>query len=311
MKVYHSLDEFARLAAAVTTTGTFDGVHLGHREIIGRLTGIAKETGGESVILTFFPHPRMVLYPDDNDLKQINTLDEKISLLEKLGVDHLIVHPFTKEFSRLTATQFVRDILVNRIGTKRLVVGYNHQFGRNREGAFGQLEELSSLYGFKTDLIPEQDIDRVAVSSTRIREALLKGDIRTANKFLGYAFPLSGKVIKGDGIGHSLGFPTANIAIPEKYKLVPAEGIYAVNISVENTLCMGMMYIGKRPVLNGTLQQYEVNIFDFKRDIYGVPITVLFKEKIRDDIHFTEMEDLKKQMEKDKAAALILLSAQA
>jgi riboflavin kinase/FMN adenylyltransferase len=309
MKVYQSIDEFSRIPFAVVTIGTFDGVHAGHRKIIFRLTELAQVNHGETVVLTFFPHPRMVLQPDDNNLKMITTMQEKIELLRRYGVHHLIIQPFSKEFSRISATEFVRDILVNKIGTRILVIGYDHHFGRNREGSYKNLEELAPVYNFSLEEISEQDVNDVAVSSTKIRNALMEGDIHTANALLGHDFLLSGQVVKGKQVGHTLGFATANIQVEENYKLIPAEGIYAVKVNVDDELYNGMLYIGKRPVFNGSKQGIEVNIFDFNRDIYGKRITVYFKAFIRSDEHFQNVELLKQKMEDDKMKATKILSS--
>ncbi len=308
MKVYHHIDEFTGAANPVVTTGTFDGVHTGHQVIIKRLNEIAAKENGESVLLTFYPHPRMVLFPDDIDLKLLTTQDEKIHLLKKYGVQHLIIQPFTKEFSRLTSLQFIREILVNKIRTKKLVIGYDHHFGRNREGSFAHLKESGPLYGFTVEEIPAQDVDHVAVSSTKIRQALQEGDIKTAQEFLGHDYILSGKVIHGEKKGHELGYPTANISVESRYKLIPATGIYAVKAEVEGKLYDGMLYIGFRPTLNGTYQSIEVNLFDFDKDIYDKHLTVHFKGKLRDDMKFDNLEELKQQIANDKLMAINLLS---
>jgi riboflavin kinase/FMN adenylyltransferase len=308
MKVYHSIEEFKRIPFAVVTIGTFDGVHAGHQKIISRLTEIAKANNGETVVLTFFPHPRMVLQPDDNNLKMITTMDEKIELLRKAGIHHLIIQSFSKEFSRISATEFVRDILVNKIGTKVLVIGYDHHFGRNREGSYKNLEELAPVYNFQLEEITEQDVNDVAVSSTKIRTALLEGDIQTANALLGHDFSMTGEIIEGERMGRKLGFPTANISIPEKYKLIPSHGIYAVMVSLDGELQKGMLYIGKRPVFNGTMQSIEVNIFEFNREVYGKRITVFFKAFIRGDQHFENTGLLIEKMNEDKINATKILS---
>ena len=307
MKVYQGIEEFKPLEHAVSTIGTFDGVHAGHQRIISRLTEVAASEKGESVVLTFFPHPRMVLQPDDNNLKLLTTMNERIELLKKQGVDHLIIQPFDKEFSRQTAVEFVRDILVNKIGTKTLVIGYDHHFGRNREGSFKDLEEMSPIYGFRLEEIPKQVINEVAVSSTKIRNSLLTGDVKTANSLLGHDFTLSGKVVDGDKIGRTLGFPTANLAIAEQYKLIPGTGIYAVHVKVDGRNFKGMMYIGYRPVVHGKHLSTEVNIFDFNENIYNHDVTVYFKGRVRDDIHFSSMEELRKKMVEDKAIATKML----
>ncbi len=308
MKVYQSVDEFKKVANAVVTIGTFDGVHAGHKKILTRLKELAAPCKGETVVLTFFPHPRMVLQPDDNDLKLITTLDERILLLNNFGIDHLIIQPFNKEFSRITAVEFVRDLLVNKIGMKTLVIGHDHHFGRNREGSYKDLEEFAPVYDFRLEEIKEEVINEVAVSSTKIRKALIDGDIKSANELMDHHFPITGKVVEGDRLGRNIGFPTANISIAENYKLIPAEGIYAVTATIEDRTFKGMLYIGKRPVLNGTEQRIEVNLFDFDGDIYGKQITVYFKDRIRGDEHFESMEKLKEKMKEDKKHATKILS---
>lgn len=309
MKVYKSLEEFNRLEKAIVTTGTFDGVHYGHQKIISRLQELAKQHKGESVIITFFPHPRLVLFPEDNDLKLINTLDEKIELLEKSGVDHLIIIPFTKEFSRLSSLEFIQQILVDKIGTKKLVIGYDHHFGKNREGSFEHLKHYSSEYGFEVEEIPEQDINDVAVSSTKIRNAILEGKVSVANKYLGYNFNLRGIVKKGDQIGRTLGFPTANISLAETYKIIPADGIYAVNVYLNEQKLQGMLYIGDRPTVKGKSKVIEVNIFDFSSDVYDQELKVEFLQYIRGDKHFKSLDELKIALAKDELAVRNFLNA--
>lgn len=300
MKVYTDIEQFKGVKFPVVTSGTFDGVHLGHRQIINRLKEIAKVAGGETVLLTFYPHPRMVLFPDDNELKLLNSQEEKVKLLEKLGIDHLIIYPFTKEFSRLTSVKFIRDILVNKIHTKKLVIGYNHHFGRNREGSFENLKESGPVYGFEVEEIPAQDIDHVEISSTKIRKALQGGDIRTANLFLDYPYAFTGRVVKGKQLGRTLGYPTANLEIADKYKLIPANGIYVVQVDYNGKRYKGMMSIGLNPTTGGTTRTIEVNILDFDKDIYGENISVSFVEKIRDEEKFESLEKLKVQLGKDK-----------
>ncbi len=308
VKVYSSIDEFHGIGNAVVTIGTFDGVHAGHQLIIQRLRKIASETKGETVVLTFFPHPRMVLQPEDNDLKLITTMKEREELLRNFGIDHLIIQPFSKDFSRISATQFVRDVLIQKIGTKTLVIGYDHHFGRNREGSYKDLEEMAPIYKFRLEEIHEQIINHIAVSSTKIRSALLTGDTDTANTLLGHDFSLEGKVVKGQQIGNELGFPTANIDVIEAYKLIPADGIYAVKVDLDGVIHKGMLYIGSRPTLGGNSKSIEVNIFDFKRDIYGKKLRVVFKKRIRGDMHFENLEKLKEKMKEDKLRATKLLS---
>ena len=250
MKVYSSIDEFKHVKNAVVTTGTFDGVHLGHQKIISRLNDVAKAEQGETVLLTFFPHPRMVLFPDDNELKLLSTQSEKIELLEKFGVEHLIIHPFSKDFSRLTSIEFVRNILVNQLGTRKLVIGYNHHFGRNREGSFEHLKEFGPVYGFDVEEIPAKDIDNIEVSSTKIRNALLAGNIPVATSYLGHHYSLSGKVVQGKMNGRTIGFPTANIHVEDSYKLIPKDGVYAVQVIAEGMQYKGMMNIGNLSLIH-------------------------------------------------------------
>lgn len=308
MKIYKGLDEFQKLENAVVTTGTFDGVHIGHRKILTRLTEVAQKNRGESVLLTFFPHPRMVLQPD-SDLKLINTIDEKIKLLEKEGIDHLIIHPFTKEFSRTTSLEFVRDILVNQIGTRKLVIGYDHHFGRNREGAFEHLREFGPLYGFEVEEISVEEVDEVNVSSTKIRKALEEGKVEVAANYLGHQFQLSGKVVHGHKLGRELGFPTANIAIENRYKLVPANGIYAVRVEFKGGLLQGMLNIGYRPTVSDIISDttIEVNLFDFDQEIYGEELTIHFVKRIRDEKKFDGKDALIEEMKKDKNKVALIL----
>ncbi len=308
MKVYSSIDEFPGIPNAIVTIGTFDGVHAGHQKIIRKLVSLAEETKGETVLLTFFPHPRMVLQPEDNDLKLLTNLNEKEELLRSFGIDHLIVQPFNKEFSRISATEFVRDVLIKKIGTKTLVIGYDHHFGRNREGSYKDLEEMSVVYKFRLEEIPEQMINHIAVSSTKIRNALLEGDIKSANSLLEYDFHLEGIVIKGEQIGAGLGFPTANIHVQEPFKLIPADGIYAVKINLEGDWFKGMLYIGNRPALKGKTKSIEVNIFDFNRDIYGKKLQIFFKDRIRGDMNFENLDKLKEKMQEDQRNATKILS---
>ncbi len=286
----------------MVTTGTFDGVHIGHQSILRRLKEIAHEVKGETVLLTFWPHPRQVLY-NDQDLRLIQTLEERQEKLAEVGVDHLIIHPFTKDFSRLTSLEFIRDQLVNGIHTHRLVIGYNHQFGRNREGSFEHLKEYAPVYGFEVEEISAQDIDQVNVSSTKIREALAKGDILTANQYLGDPFRISGQVVKGDQIGRTLGYPTANIEIPESYKLIPSQGVYAVKVLIEGFAYKGMLNIGNRPTLNGTDQRIEVHLFDFNKDIYNKWVRIEFVDFLREDVKFDSLNELKNQLSIDAEQA--------
>ena len=309
MKVYEGIEKFAGAKNATVTIGTFDGVHLGHQKIIHQLKEGAESVKGESLIFTFYPHPRMVLFPDDDSLKLLSTEEEKRELLEKFGVDHLIIHPFTKKFSRITYTEYVRDILVNKLKVKKLIIGYNHQFGRNREGSFDKLFELANIYNFELEKISAKVLNKVEISSSKIRKALESGDIKTANKFLGYEYSIKGKVVKGKGLGKGLGFPTANVHIDDKHKLIPADGIYAVTIEYEKAIYNGMMNIGFNPTVNGEKRTIEVNIFDFEKEIYGETLKIFFKQKIRDEKKFDSLETLTKAIAGDKEKTIKILSA--
>ncbi|WP_454801577.1 bifunctional riboflavin kinase/FAD synthetase [Mucilaginibacter phyllosphaerae] len=307
MKIYNHIDEFTPVKNAVVTIGTFDGVHIGHRKIISRIKELAAATGGETVILTFFPHPRMILHPEDESLKLINTIHEKAGLLEQLGVDHLIITPFSRDFSNQTAEGYIRDVLVNKIGTKTIVIGYDHRFGKDRKGGLHDLLSMAPQYNFEVVEIPEQDINDVAISSTRIRTALLDNDIYVANECLGYPFFITGKVVRGDQLGRELGYPTANIQIEENYKLIPADGIFAVKVQVAGKEYTGMAYIGHRPTVNGMTRNIEVNIFDFSDEIYNQPIRMEFHHYVRGDVKFESLDQLVVQLGKDKEDVLALM----
>ena len=304
MKIYHHFSEFTKLNNAVATIGTFDGVHYGHQKIIRRLCELAKSTGGESVILTFFPHPRLIIDPENQNLKMINTIEEKAKILASLGVDHLIITPFTRDFSNLSPAEYIKNILIDTIGVKNIIVGYDHRFGKDRQGGMSDLQEFAGLYDFKIEEIAEQDINDVAVSSTKIRTALLDGDVALAASYLGYNFSVHGRVIKGDKIGRTIGFPTANIFVEETYKLIPSDGIYAVTVELSGELYKGMAYIGQRPTINGMTRNIEVNIFNFDQEIYGQQITMNFLKFLRHDVKFTGLEALKIQLHEDKKATL-------
>ena len=323
MKIYHNLSDFKKLDNAIVTIGTFDGVHFGHQKIIKQLVEKAKADNGESVILTFFPHPRMIIDPENQELKMINTINEKAEILKGLGVDHLIITPFTRDFSNQLPEDYIKNTLVNNIGTKHIIIGYDHRFGKDRSGNLNDLKAAGLHYGFSVEEIMEQDIHDVAVSSTKIRQALLAGDVSLANDYLGYPFSIFGRVIKGDKIGRTIGFPTANIFIEETYKLIPGDGIYAVTVEMESEVqspesevlnpkpstlnpqpYKGMAYIGQRPTINGMTRNIEVNIFDFNQEIYGQDIKMNFLKFLRHDVKFTGLEALTIQLQKDKVATL-------
>jgi len=295
--------DYKQIKSSVITIGTFDGVHVGHQQIIHRLVDTARKNDLQALVLTFFPHPRMVIQNDAN-IKLINTIDEKAKQLEQLGVDHLVVKEFTKSFSRLTALEYVRDILVNKLKVKHIIVGYDHHFGRNRTANINELKEFSAFYDFEVTEIEPQEVDDVAVSSTKIRSAILKGNIPTANKFLGYNFMLTGTVIKGKGLGKTLNFPTANIQIEAAYKLIPKHGVYVVKSQIKGVEVFGMMNIGKNPTVSeGNQTKIEVHFFDFNANLYGAVLKIELLDHLRSEIKFPNIEALKLQLEKDKADA--------
>ena len=299
MKIYSSIEQYPKNINSVLTTGTFDGVHMGHQIILNRLIQIAKKNNGESVILTFYPHPRKVLY-DDHELKLITTQDEKLKLLESLGIDHVVAHPFTKDFSRLSSIEFIRDILVKELNTKKLVIGYDHHFGRNREGTFNHLKECSSLYGFDVEEIPPLEVDKVNVSSSKVRVALEDGDVKLASLFLRRNYSLEGRVVTGKKIGRTLGYPTANILVKESYKLIPKNGVYAVKVLIDNRTYKGMLNIGYKPTFHTSEFTIEVNIFSFNKEIYGELIQLEFIDRIRDEKQFNSKQQLIQQLQIDK-----------
>ncbi len=298
----NNISEFKEDEGTFVTIGTFDGVHFGHQRILEKLVSDAKEAGKKTLLLTFFPHPRMVLQKD-NSLELINTIEERKTLLEKTGLDYLIIHPFSREFSRLTALAFVRDILVNQFHVSKLCIGYDHHFGKNREGNIDQLREYQGLYDFEIEEIAAQDIDDVSVSSTKIRRALAEGNIATANKYLGYHFMINGKVVNGKQLGGKIGFPTANIDVEETYKLIPKTGVYVVKSMLGSKTVYGMMNIGKRPTVDGKHQTIEVHFFDFNQDLYNQNIRVELLYFLRDEHKFDSVDALISQLKKDEITA--------
>lgn len=308
MKVFYGVDQFQRLPNAVVTSGTFDGVHLGHQKILARLREVAAVTGGESVVITFFPHPRTVVAADSQDLKLLSTLDEKIGLLSNQGVGHLLVIPFTRDFSLLSSEEFIQKILIDAIGTKTLVIGYDHRFGRNREGGFDYLSANADRYGFRIEEIPRQDLEHVAISSSQIRTALLAGQVRQAAQFLGRDYALTGMVVKGRQLGRTIGYPTANLEIHEDHKLVPALGIYAVRVRWRGQVLGGMLSIGTNPTVGGTGRTIEVYLFDFSQDIYGEKLTLEFVDWMRAEEKFDGLPALVEQLGRDEVKARKLLS---
>lgn len=299
VKVYNGFSSYSVVKNAVVTIGAFDGVHVGHQSIINRMLGIAQQHKGEAVLVTFDPHPRLVLQKDAK-VKLLTSIKERINLLKKAGVDHLIIIPFDKNFSNLTSLEFIRDILVEKIGTKRLVIGYDHHFGRNREGSFNHLMKYGPIYGFDVEEIPPQEVNYINVSSTKIRNAIQEGDVVKAAEYMGHPYTIGGLVIKGEQIGRSIGFPTANIKVEEVNKLIPKEGVYAVRVIHDNKKFSGMLNIGYRPTVGRDNQlSIEVHIFDFQKNIYGRQITLEIIKHVRNEIQFTNVNDLKSQLERD------------
>ena len=307
MKIIQSITAFNSSEKTIVTIGTFDGIHIGHQKILKDLIKTAKKEGKKSVLLTFFPHPRMVLQKE-NKILLLNTIKEKSGLLEKMGLDYLIIHPFSRDFSRLTALDFVRDILVNKLNTSRLIIGYDHHFGKNREGNIHQLKEYSLLYDFKVEEIPAQDIDDVSVSSTKIRTALKDGNLKTANNYLGYHYMLNGTVVSGKKLGGTIGFPTANIEIKEPYKLIPKTGVYIIRTYINTILYTGMMNIGFNPTVLGKHQTIEAHLFDFNEDLYGKEIMIEFIYFLREEHKFESVKELVVQLNIDKENAISYLS---
>lgn len=308
MVTVQSISNYDKKHPTAITIGTFDGVHIGHRKILERLINDAKKTGLRSTVLTFFPHPRMVLQKD-TEIRLLNTIQEKIKILELIGLDYLIIHPFTLEFSRLSSTEFVRDILVNELKVKKIIIGYDHRFGRNRNANIQDLSAFGNTLNFEVEEIPAQEIDDVSVSSTKIRNALIEGDIKTANEYLGYNYMLTGDVKKGKGLGRQLNFPTANLFIAEKYKLIPKNGVYVVKSILNDKLFYGMMNIGFNPTVNGSSKSIEIHFFDFEADLYEQNIQVDILERIRDEHKFNSLDELKVQLLKDKETSIAIISS--
>lgn len=308
MKVYEDISQFKKKNNAIVTSGTFDGVHIGHQKILNTLKNIAAKSGGETVLITYWPHPRLVLDPASDTIKLLTTFEEKSRVLENFGLDHLIKIPFTKEFSQQSSAEFIKNVLVDGIGTSTLVIGYDHKFGHNREGSFESLKNNSSDYGFNIREIPRQDVKNVGVSSSKIRKSLSNGDIHISNQFLGWEYCLNGTVVEGDQLGRKIGFPTANIKINSELKLIPAGGSYAVRVIHDNEPYEGMLNIGTRPTVNGGHQTIEVHIFDFDKQIYGDEIRIKMVRLIRKENKFESLELLKEQLILDKELAKKLLS---
>lgn len=300
MKIYTSLQEFTSTKKTIVTLGTFDGVHLGHTVILDRICNIAKQENLESVVLTFFPHPRLIV-SNDSEIKLLNTMAEKAKLLEQKGIQNFIIHPFDKLFSELSPREFVKQILIKQLNIQKIIIGYDHKFGKNRAADFNDLIAFGNEFGFDVEEIPAKQVDEVSVSSTKIRNSLLEGNISLANDYLGYSYMLSGIVVKGNQLGRTIGFPTANIQISENYKLIPKNGVYMVTAILNNKIIFGMMNIGVKPTLGENLMSIEVHLLHFSEDIYGQEIQVNVIDRLRDEQKFESFEVLKSQLDMDKA----------
>lgn len=309
MQVHRDIDNLPHFRNAVITIGTFDGVHMGHRQIIQRLKTEADAANGETVIITFHPHPRKVVSSAILGIRLINTLEEKTELLREIGIDHLVVVPFTDAFANQPAENYLADFIIGKFHPHTIIIGYDHRFGRDRLGDYRLLEKRAAQYGYRLKEIPKHVLENIAISSTNIREAILHSDIATANKLLGYEFFFSGEVVHGDKLGRKLGYPTANLKITNEEKIIPGNGIYAVYVSLDNSTdkMKGMMSIGFRPTVDGKKRVAEVNIFDFDKEIYGQNLTVYVKKYLREEVKFDGLDSLVKQIDQDKIDSLQVL----
>ena len=307
MKIYRSIEDYDEDKRSVVTIGTFDGIHLGHQEILSRLIKFSKNKDLNSVVLTFFPHPRIILNKY-NEVKMIDTLDEKIIHLNEIGIDSLIIHPFDRNFSLLSANQFIKDFLVDKLKIKHIIIGYDHRFGKGREASVTDLKNYANDYDFTVEEIKAQEIEKITVSSTKIRNSINQGDIKTTEKYLGRYFNLTGKVVKGDGLGKKINYPTANIFIEETFKIIPKDGVYLVETIIKDKLFNGMMNIGHRPTIGTKNKSIEVHLFNFNEDIYGQVISIKMISKIRDEKKFSSIQALKEQLVKDENYCLKLIN---
>lgn len=308
MRVFKELDNLPPFNNSVITIGTFDGVHKGHQKLIERIKQLSAKTGGENIIITFHPHPRIVINPQDKSLKLLNTIDEKIALLEMYGIDNLVIVPFSRDFSEQEAEDYIRNFLISNFHPKYIVIGYDHKFGKNRSGDYKMLEEMKAKYGYELQEISKEMLDDIDISSTKIRTALTEGDVELANELLGHRYTLGGTVVRGLQNGRKLGYPTANIQITDEYKLVPRTGVYAVLVKHAGTMYKGMLNIGYNPTFNGTKQSVEVNILDFDKDIYGENLTLEFIRYMRPEKKFASIQELIAAIDNDKVEITALLS---
>ncbi len=290
------------------TTGTFDGIHIGHQKIIETLIKKAASTQTQSLVLTFEPHPRIALYPDDENIKLLSNIEQKIEIFKSLGVNHLVIHPFNKEFSRTTVTHYIRDLLIKKLNMRHLIVGHDHHFGKNREGSIENIQELEGLYGFESHKVEALQINEINISSTKIRNALLNGEVRLAKEYLTRPYSLSGKVMHGSKVGRTIDFPTANIEVKNPYMMIPKEGVYAVKCNINDAIFSGMLNIGGSKTLNKPSKQLEIHLFDFYEDLYGKNLEIQFIEFIRENKNLGDLKGIQAQLQKDKIRALNLLN---
>lgn len=307
MEIYRCIKDFKPVKYPIVTIGTFDGVHLGHQAIFAQMKQEAVKCGGKTILITFSPHPRLVLYQDSKNLKFINTRAKKLERLEKAGIEHLIIIPFTKEFSKNSSEEFIANYVIKYINPELIIIGYDHHFGKNREGNIQMLESMKEKYHYGIIQVPPLYVDGLPVSSTRIRRLLQEGNVKDANRMLGYEYAITGEVVRGNSLGHTIGFPTANIKMPNEYKLIAANGVYVCRAFVGGKLYKGMSNIGVRPTINHGDLTIEINIFDFDKDIYGKTITILFVDRLRDEKKFKNLEALKEQLVKDREQSLAVL----
>ena len=306
MKIFHSIKDFSSPKKTILTLGTFDGVHIGHKKILEKVIQHTHGEEYESLVLTFFPHPRMILQ-ERSEIKLLNTISEKVSLLDQLGIQNLVIHPFDESFSRLTAEEFVKTVLVEQFKIQKIIIGYDHRFGRNRTADINNLIEFGEKYNFEVEQISAQEINAISVSSTKIRNAIQQGDMLLANKYLGYDYFLTGTVIQGKQLGRTIGFPTANLKIEEDYKLIPLKGVYIVSSQINNQEVFGMMNIGLNPTVGGENLSVEIHYLDFEADLYNQQISVSILKRIRREEKFDSITLLKEQIEKDKKESLLYL----
>lgn len=306
LKIFHSINDFHSTKKTILTLGTFDGVHIGHKKILERVIQNTENKEYESLVLTFFPHPRMVLQ-EKSEIKLLNTISEKIDLLEKIGIENLVIHPFDENFSRLTAEEFVKTVLINQFHIHKIIIGYDHRFGRNRTANIDDLIAFGQQYGFEVEQISVQEIDAISVSSTKIRKALSEGKMALANDYLGYDYFLTGTITEGKRLGRTIGFPTANLKIDEDYKLIPLNGVYVVKSVLNQETHFGIMNIGYNPTVGNDRLSIEIHFLDFNSNLYNQKIAVSILHYIRPEQKFDSIELLKEQIEKDKNSAIAYL----